>query len=98
MLKIAMATPQTHVRHGAIDLKKAVEFLKGLGIGDWGLAQEFNTAMEIFDFISSQFATHTKLFNKVCLAAKEYAEGIAEGIPVAVHLVSYGGEVIAGSE
>ena len=28
MLKIAMATPQTHVRHGAIDIKKAIEFLK----------------------------------------------------------------------
>ncbi|MDP3110743.1 MAG: cobalt-precorrin-5B (C(1))-methyltransferase CbiD [Thermodesulfovibrionales bacterium] len=99
MLKIAMATPQTHVRHGAIDLKKAAGFLKGLGIGDWGLAQEFNTAMEIFNFINSELITHnSKLFKKVCLAAKKYAEGIAEGIPVAVHLVSYGGEVIAGSE
>ena len=100
MLKIAMATPQTHVRHGAIDLKKAVGFLKGLGIGDWGLAQEFNTAMEIFDFISLQLATHnySKLFRKVCLAAKKYAEGIAEEIPVTAHLVSYGGAVIAGSE
>ena len=28
MLKIAMSTPQTHVRHGAIDIKKAVKFLE----------------------------------------------------------------------
>ncbi|NOZ69885.1 MAG: cobalamin biosynthesis protein CbiD [Deferribacteres bacterium] len=32
MLKIAMATPQTHVRFGAIDIRKAVEFLNSLGI------------------------------------------------------------------
>ncbi|MBI5195031.1 MAG: cobalt-precorrin-5B (C(1))-methyltransferase [Nitrospirae bacterium] len=31
MLKIAMATPQTHVRHGAIDLKQTVEFLRKQG-------------------------------------------------------------------
>jgi len=99
MLKIAMATPQTHVRHGAIDLKKAVEFLKGLGAGDWELVQDFNTAMEIFEFISaSRITHHASLFLKVCAAAKKYAEGIAKEIPVDVYLVSYEGEIIADSE
>src|SRR5208337_3643026 len=32
MLKIAMATPQTHVRHGAIVLKKALNFLRPFGV------------------------------------------------------------------
>ncbi len=99
MLKIAMATPQTHVRHGAIDVKKTVEFLKGFGIGDLGLGQEFNTAMEIFNFINLQCATRSsQLFNRVCIAAKKYAEGIAAKVPVVSYLVSYEGQIIASSE
>ncbi|RJQ39053.1 MAG: cobalt-precorrin-5B (C(1))-methyltransferase [Nitrospiraceae bacterium] len=100
MLKIAMATPQTHVRHGAINIKKAVEFLKGLGVRDLGLVQEFNTAMEIFNFIqhSALSTQHSALFSKVCVAAKKYAESISSGIPVISYLVSYEGEIIANSE
>ncbi|MBI4653864.1 MAG: cobalt-precorrin-5B (C(1))-methyltransferase [Nitrospirae bacterium] len=99
MLKVAMSTPQTHVKHGAIDIKKTIEFLKGLGVMDWGLAQEFNTAMEIFEFISaSRITHHASLFLKVCVAAKKYAESIASGIPVISYLVSYEGKIIANSE
>ena len=98
MLKIAMATPQTHVKHGAIDIKKAVEFLKGLGVKDWGLAQEFNTAMEIFNSIVSSYHSPIHLFTNACVAAKKYAESISSGIPVISYLVSYGGEIIANSE
>ena len=98
MLKIAMATPQTHVRHGAIDIKKALEFLKGLGAGDWGLVQEFNTAMEIFNFIASSYHSPIHPFTNVCVAAKKYAESIASGIPVISYLVSYEGKIIANSE
>ena len=113
MLKIAMATPQTHVRHGAIDLKKAVEFLRGLGVRDWGLVQDFNTAMEIFNFIVLSY--HSPIhpvrneslngvhpfthspFLMVCSAAKRYAEEIVSGMPVNVHLVSYEGDIIETS-
>lgn len=96
MLKIAMATPQTHVRHGAIDIKKTIEFLKDIGI-KLSAAREFNTAREIFDFINSELATHnSKLLLKICSAAQKYAEKIA-GLPVSVHLVSYEGEIIAGN-
>ena len=109
MLKIAMAIPQTHVKHGAIDIKKAVEFLKGLGVKDWGLVQEFNTAMEIFNFIVSSYHSPihpvrdtslngVHLFTNVCVAAKKYAEGIASEIPVISYLVSYEGKIIANSE
>lgn len=96
-LKIAMATPQTHVRHGAIDIKKAVGFLDSLNI-EVPQEAEFNTAREIFDFICSA-STNPKLsFLKICAAAKGYAAKITEGATVIAHLVSYDGEIIADSE
>ncbi len=100
MVKIAMATPQTHVRFGAIDIKKAAEFLNRLGV-DINVDQEFNTAREIFDYILSSRnagARHALPLQKVCDAAKKYAETIAGGIPVTTHLVSYEGEIIISSE
>ena len=52
MLKIAMATPQTHVSHGVIDLAKAAAFLGDLGFP--GLkGREFKTAREMFDLIAA---------------------------------------------
>jgi len=50
MIKIGMATPQTHVRHGALEADEAREFLIGLGI-DIPMAKAFNTSREIFDCI-----------------------------------------------
>ncbi len=99
MLKIAMATPQTHVRFGAIDIKKAVEFLNSLGI-NVPSDQEFNTAREIFDYIIARNvgARHALPLQKVCKAAKNYAEEIAQGIPVISYLVSYDGGIVATSE
>jgi len=105
MVKIAMATPQTHVRFGAIDIKKASDFLDGLGVGAYGntplRSHEFNTAREIFDYILSRRnagARHALPLQKVCKAARHYAEGITGGIPVTAYLVSYEGEIIADSE
>lgn len=91
MVKIAMATPQTHVRFGAIDTEKAVDFLNASGMSV-PRNREYNTAREIFDYID------LKSYSTVCKAAMHYAEGITGGIPVTVHLVSYEGEVIATSE
>jgi cobalt-precorrin-5B (C1)-methyltransferase len=90
----------THVRHGAIDIKKAVEFLTYLGIQNPEFrTRNFNTAREIFDFINSELGTRNlELFKKVCNTAKGYAEGITKGVPVTAHLVSYEGEIIASSE
>ncbi|MCL4475236.1 MAG: cobalt-precorrin-5B (C(1))-methyltransferase CbiD [Nitrospirae bacterium] len=97
MLKIAMATPQTHVRHGAIDIEKAVELLNSLGIT---IPQDpgFNTAREVFEHIVSAHGCEPLLFREVCNAAKRYTEGITGGIPVVNHLVSYHGEVLVSSE
>jgi cobalt-precorrin-5B (C1)-methyltransferase len=106
MLKIAMATPQTHVRFGAIELKKAVDLLRDLSSEFVIRAYcntplqryEFNTAREIFDFIYSSISNPQSTFLKVCTSAKIYAERIATGIPVVIHLVSYEGEIITSSE
>jgi cobalt-precorrin-5B (C1)-methyltransferase len=97
MLKIAMATPQTHVRHGAIDIEKAVGLLNRLGI-TVPQDSDFNTAREVFDSIVSAHGGDPSLFRKVCNAAKRYAEGITGGIPVVNHLVSYNGEILVSSE
>ncbi len=98
MLKIAMATPQTHVRHGAIVLKKALDFLRSLRV-EIPEGTEFNTAREIFDFINlSHITRYQSLFSEVCSVAKKYAETITCGKPVTVCLVSYEGDIIASSE
>ncbi len=97
MIKIAMATPQTHVRHGALEAEAARDFLIGLGIGLPGDAS-YNTSREIFDFIRSTFPAPDSALKKVCSAARSYCEREAKGTAVSVHLVSYEGELIAESE
>lgn len=91
MIKIAMSTPHTHVRYGAIDIRKALDFLNDFGyeLPDKG----FNTAREIFDFINHSYSVPSIIFLKVCDTAKRYAQRIA-GIPVIVNLVSYDEDVI----
>lgn len=97
MLKIAMSTPQTHVRHGALDTKRAVGFLNTLGI-NVPHALQFNTAREILDFIISSSPSSHSPFSRVCSAAKKYASGVISGLPVIAHLVSYEGDIITSSE
>jgi len=99
MVKIAMATPQTHVRFGAIDMKKASAFLNSLGIGI-PLDHDFNTAREMLDHIiaNSVGAQRAVPLQKVCDAAKKYAEEISGEVPVDTYLVSYDGKIISGNE
>jgi cobalt-precorrin-5B (C1)-methyltransferase len=95
MLKAAMAIPQTHVRHGAINMKITAAFLRQLGFPEIP-DREFNTAREMFEVVSSLDAdAYRSLLLKVCSKAQRYAESITEGIPVTVHLVSYEREIIA---
>lgn len=99
MLKIAMRIPQTHVRHGAIDLRQSTRFLNNLIPGLIDPTYDFNTAREIYDVLISKLGSQSSVpFIKVCAEAKQYAEGIAPGIPVITHLVTYEGEIIAESE
>lgn len=86
MLKIAMATPDTHVRAGAIDLDKARGLLAGLGIR---LPKaQYNTAREMLEDIKEP-----ELIGRVIGKAREYCESIS-GRPVRVYLVSYEGALI----
>jgi cobalt-precorrin-5B (C1)-methyltransferase len=93
MLKIAMATPQTHVSHGVIDLARAAAFLGGLGFPDLK-DREFTTAREMFDLISTPSGSTCRQLARVCAEAKHFAESITCGVPVSAYLVSYKGEVI----
>jgi cobalt-precorrin-5B (C1)-methyltransferase len=95
MLKAAMGTPETHVRKGAIDPERAALFLRGLGAPGLG-NRAFNTAREILDLLGPPPADpRGSILAKVCAAARQYAESLTGGIPVAAHLVSYEGEIIA---
>ncbi len=97
MLKISMSTPQTHVRHGALDPRKAVKHLNRMGIT---VPEEyaFNTAREIYDYLVSTYVPCVPLLRRVCIAAKNYAERLTTGIPVVAHLASYEGGIITDSE
>ncbi len=97
MIKIAMATPQTHVRHGALEAKRAAQFLSEIGIPIPG-TKSFNTSREIFDFLHSTGHDPLAALSKVCVRAKQYADEVASGAQVVVHLVSYEGEILADSE
>ncbi len=95
LLKIAMEIPQTHVRHGAIDLERAASFLGSLGCPNLA-ERSFNTAREMLAVIASfPEGTNRRILSAVCGAAKGYAESLTAGPPVRVHLVSYEGEIIA---
>ncbi len=97
MVKTAMGTPQTHVRHGALEAKAARDFMAGLGI-DVGRKKAYNTSREIYDYIRTAAADPPAAFRLVCNAARSYCEKVTAGIPVTVHLVSYEGDIVATSE
>ena len=97
MIKIAMATPQTHVRHGALEAKAAKDFLARLGI-DVLQQKAYNTSREIYDHIQSAYPDPRAALQKVCDAARTFCEQVTEGIPVTVHLVSYEGDIVAESK
>lgn len=90
MLKIALSTPDTHVRAGTINLKRAIIMLQNLGLKI--PERDFNTAREIFEIIENK-----KFLKKVCHRAAEYGHKTS-GIQTIAHLVSYDGDIIAESE
>jgi len=96
MLKIAMATPQTHVRHGAIDMAKTIAFLAELGVKITANA-DFNTAREIFDHLLLNPSSAEQAQKRVCNAAKSYAAHIADPTDIITFLVNYDGDIIASS-
>jgi hypothetical protein len=88
------------VRHGALDTKKAAEFVKALGAPIDKDVSEFNTAREILDLLlasplNKSINNTGAILSSVCAAAKQFAESFTNGIPVTIYLISYEGTVIA---
>ena len=94
VLKCALAIPQTHVRHGALEVKQAAELLFELGL-DRQTADALaaaNTAREIYQRLKA--AGRDDMIEAVCRRAQEYAMK-RSGLPVEVFLVTSEDGVVA---
>jgi len=93
LLKGALRTPQTHVRHGALDVEKGISLLQQLAKTNVEIQylQGSNTAREIYERLKNN--GDNELIRKVCQAAKDYYQDIC-GVPVEVHLVSTSGKIV----
>lgn len=92
-VKAAMEIPQTHVRHGAIEVEEAAAFISRL-TGDPAvdaLLAGANTVREIYDRLRAAGADGH--IHAVCRAAKRYAETTSR-LPVTVYLVESPGRVV----
>jgi cobalt-precorrin-5B (C1)-methyltransferase len=87
ILKCALEIPQTHVRHGALEMRQAAELLAELGLSkdEADRLALANTAREILQRLLAQ--GRADLVRAVCLRAKQYAEQ-RSGLPVRMYLVT----------
>jgi len=94
MIKAALETRQTHVRHGALEVDRIISLLADLG-AEIELIDNIrgaNTGREIFARLAE--LNRTDLIQAVCCKAKAYAGKITGGIPIQVCLVHHTGKVI----
>ncbi len=87
IMKAALEIPQTHVRHGALEVTDGLALLARLGAQQPLLAslKEVNTAREIHERLQEQ--GRDDLIRAVCETARRYAEKVS-GLPVRVYLVN----------
>jgi cobalt-precorrin-5B (C1)-methyltransferase len=87
IMKAALKIPQTHVRHGALEVADGLALLARLGADPPLLAslREVNTAREIHERLQEQ--GRDDLILAVCKAARRYAEEVS-GLEVRVYLVN----------
>jgi len=92
-VKAALRIPQTHVRHGALEVAAALPLLAGLGADPALLAGlgDANTARELYERL--KHSGRDDLIRGVCGRAREYAESTA-GVPVRFYLVDVRGRVV----
>ena len=93
IIKAALEIPQTHVRHGALDMNMAEELLSGLGLPS-SMKEEVrsaNTAKQILDMLLA--SGQKELIKAVCLKARQYAERVS-GTSVSLYLVNADKDVI----
>ncbi len=93
VMKAAMQVPQTHVRHGALEVEAALAFLGELGVEDEVLAslQGSNTAREIYGRLTE--LDRADIIEEVCLAAQAYGQKVS-GLLVTVYLVDGQGKLV----
>ena len=86
VMKAALEVPQTHVRHGALEVRQALGLLGDLGAGPDLLEKlrSANTARELY--VRLREAGEGELIRAVCQRARDYAAREA-GIPVELYLV-----------
>ncbi len=87
IMKAALQIPQTHVRHGALEVADGLALLVRLGADSTLLdsLKEVNTAREIHERLREQ--GRDDLILAVCETARQYAQKVA-GLPVRVYLVN----------
>jgi len=87
LVKAALAVPQTHVRHGALEVRQAADLLVRLGLDrDSGAElRTANTAREIYQRLKTM--RRDDLIGAVCRRAQEQARQWS-GLPVRVYLVT----------
>jgi cobalt-precorrin-5B (C1)-methyltransferase len=87
IMKAALEIPQTHVRHGALEVADGLALLARLGADQPLLAslKGVNTAREIHVRLQEQ--GRDDLILAVCETAKRYAQKVS-GLPVRVYLVN----------
>ena len=87
VLKCALGIPQTHVRHGALEVQHAADLLQELGLEreTADVMATANTAREIF--LRLKEAGRDDLVRAVCVKAREYAMK-RSGLAVEVYLVT----------
>ncbi len=93
VLKAALEIPQTHVRHGVLEVEEAVDLLVELGL-PLEAAREMrqsNTAREIMTRLEEN--GRRDLVRAVCDRARRYAVRVS-GLEVSLYLVASGGRVI----
>ncbi|QJA06428.1 cobalamin biosynthesis protein CbiD [Thermosulfurimonas marina] len=85
----------THVRHGVIRGREALEFLRKLGLAPPFPEKPFNTAREVFLFLETlPRKTQEGIFRAVLSRAKALAQTLAPGLNLSVVLVNYRREVV----
>ncbi len=94
IMKAGLCIPQTHVRHGALEVADGAAFLQQLGCSGKLLEriQNSNTAREMYQHLED--AGKTDIINAVCLAAKKYCEQVT-GTLVKVYLVNHKAKILA---
>lgn len=90
LLKIAMSSPHTHVKYGALDMDKAVAFVAQLTSIPALTTLKFNTARELFDWLLA--TSRFDVVEIVIKTAQTYLSKIAKR-EITVCLVSYDGKV-----